>query len=130
MINKAILIGNVGAAPEVCYTQAGKAVASFNVATSESWTKDGKKEEKTEWHKCVAWDKLGEICGKYLDKGSKVYIEGKIQTQQWEDKDGAKRYTTEIVVSEMKMLSPKGGSGGQQDEHREQATDMEDVPFS
>ena len=110
MINKAILIGNLGAAPEVRYTQTGTAVTSFNLATTETWVKDNKKEEKTEWHRIVAFGRLGEICGEYLSKGSKVYIEGRIQTRQWDDKDGNKRYTTEIVAREMKMLSPKGGS--------------------
>ncbi|MCK4839025.1 MAG: single-stranded DNA-binding protein, partial [Desulfobulbaceae bacterium] len=98
MINKAILIGNLGADPEVRYTQSGAAIANFNLATTESWTKDGKKEEKTEWHRIVAFARLGEICGEYLAKGSRVYIEGRIQTRQWDDKDGNKRYTTEIVA--------------------------------
>ena len=116
MINKAILIGNLGADPEVRYTQTGTAVANFNLATTEKWKKeDGSFEEKTEWHRVVAFKRLGEICGEYLSKGSKVYIEGRIQTRQWDDKDGIKRYTTEIVAREMKMLSPKntgGGTGG------------------
>lgn len=114
MINKAILIGNLGADPEMRYTQNGSAVANFNLATTETWTKDGKKEEKTEWHRVVAFQRLGEICGEYLSKGSRVYIEGKIQTRQWEDREGNKKYTTEIVAREMKMLSPRGGSGGGQ----------------
>ncbi|MFH7319745.1 single-stranded DNA-binding protein [Desulfurivibrio sp. D14AmB] len=113
MINKAILIGNLGADPEVRYTQSGDAVASFRIATTETWKKqDGSKEEQTEWHRIVAFKRLGEICGEYLSKGSRVYIEGRIQTRKWQDKDGAERYTTEIVAREMKMLSPKGGSGG------------------
>lgn len=111
MLNKAMLIGNLGRDPEVKNTSGGDCVASFNLATTESWTKDGKKEKKTDWHKIVAWGRLGEICGKYLAKGSLVYIEGKIQTRQWEDKDGNKRYTTEIVAREMKMLTAKGSSG-------------------
>jgi single-strand DNA-binding protein len=137
MINKVILIGNLGATPEVRYTQSGKAVTSFTLATTETWMKDGKKEEKTEWHKIVAWDRLGEICGEYLSKGSKVYIEGKIQTRPWEDKDGNKRYTTEIVAREMKMLSPKGGSSSSEHSNSyneeppmpEPPTMGEDVPF-
>ncbi|HET98562.1 MAG TPA: single-stranded DNA-binding protein [Desulfurivibrio alkaliphilus] len=113
MINKAILIGNLGADPEVRYTQSGDAVASFRIATSETWKKpDGSKEEQTEWHRIVAFKRLGEICGEYLSKGSRVYIEGRIQTRKWQDKDGVERYTTEIVAREMKMLSPKGGGGG------------------
>jgi len=115
MINKAILIGNLGADPEVRYTQSGTAVASFNVATTERWKgQDGQVQEQTEWHRIVAWAKLAEICGEYLHKGSRVYIEGKIQTRKWQDKDGADRYTTEIVAREMKMLTPKGEGGGRQ----------------
>ncbi len=112
MVNKAILIGNLGADPEVRYTQNGTAVANFNLATTETWTKEGNKEEKTEWHRIVAFGRLGEICGEYLSKGSKVYIEGRIQTRQWDDRDGNKRYTTEIVAREMKILTPRGGGAG------------------
>jgi single-strand DNA-binding protein len=111
-INKAILIGNLGADPEVRYMQDGTAVASFNIATSEAW-KDkasGEKREKTEWHRIVAFRRLGEICGEYLSKGKQVYIEGRIQTRQWEDKEGIKRYTTEIVASQMQMLGSKDDS--------------------
>jgi len=115
MINKAILIGNLGADPEVRYTQSGTAVATFNVATTERWKgQDGQMQEQTEWHRIVAWAKLADICGEYLHKGSRVYIEGKIQTRKWQDKDGADRYTTEIVARDMKMLTPKGGEGGRQ----------------
>lgn len=116
MINKVILIGNLGADPEVRYTQDGTAVASFNVATTEQWKgKDGQQQEQTEWHRVVAWRRLGEICGEYLSKGSKVYIEGKLQTRKWQDRDGNDRYTTEIQAREMKMLSPRGArSGGDQ----------------
>jgi single-strand DNA-binding protein len=133
MINKAILIGNLGADPEVRYTQSGAAVANFNLATTETWTKDGNKEEKTEWHRIVAFARLGEICGEYLSKGSRVYIEGRIQTRQWDDKDGNKRYTTEIVAREMKMLSSKGasaGGSGQDDQPPLPEPSMgDDVPF-
>ncbi|MBW1799621.1 MAG: single-stranded DNA-binding protein [Deltaproteobacteria bacterium] len=111
-VNKAILIGNLGADPELRYTSSGTSVATFNIATSEQWTtKDGEKGERTEWHRIVAWGRLGEICGEYLHKGSQVYIEGRIQTRSWEDRDGNKRYTTEIVALSMQMLgSPaKGG---------------------
>ena len=111
-INKAILVGNLGADPEVRYMQDGTAVANFNIATSESW-KDkttGEKRDKTEWHRIVAFRRLGEICGEYLSKGKQVYIEGKIQTRQWEDKDGNKRYTTEIVASQMQMLGSRDDS--------------------
>jgi single-strand DNA-binding protein len=109
MINKVILIGNLGADPEVRYTQSGSAVANFTVATTETWKKqDGSKEEQTEWHRVVAFARLGEICGEYLGKGSKVYIEGRLQTRKWQDRDGNDKYTTEIVAREMKMLSPRG----------------------
>ena len=113
MLNKATIIGNLGGDPEVRYTQGGSAVANFTVATSERWKdKDGQQQEQTEWHRIVAFARLGEICGEYLSKGSKVYIEGRIQTRSWDDKDGNKRYTTEIVAREMKMLDSKPGAGG------------------
>jgi single-strand DNA-binding protein len=113
MINKAILVGNLGADPEIRYTQSGTQVATFSVATTDRWKgQDGQMQESTEWHRVVAWQRLAEICGEYLNKGSKVYIEGKIQTRKWQDQNGNDRYTTEIVAREMKMLSPKGGSGG------------------
>ncbi|MFH1216053.1 MAG: single-stranded DNA-binding protein [Pseudomonadota bacterium] len=117
MINKAIIIGNLGTDPEIRYTQSGTAMANFSVATTEKWKgQDGQMQEQTEWHRIVVFSRLAEICGEYLSKGSKVYIEGRIQTRSWEDKDGNKRYTTEIVARDMKMLSPKGGgtsTGGQ-----------------
>lgn len=105
-INKVILVGRLGRDPEVRYTPSGVTVANFSIATSEEWKdKDtGQKQERTEWHKIVAWRRLGEICGEYLRKGKQVYIEGKLQTKSWEDRDGNKRYTTEIVASNMQML--------------------------
>ncbi len=112
-INKAMIIGRLGRDPEVRYTQDGRAIASFSVATSEEW-KDkatGEKKERTEWHRVVAFGRLGEICGEYLAKGRQVYIEGRLQTRSWE-KDGVTRYTTEIVANNMQMLEPKGGGGG------------------
>lgn len=112
MINKVILIGNLGADPELRHIQSGTPVATFNMATSERWKgKDGQMQEQTEWHRIVAWDKLAEICGEYLHKGMRVYIEGKLQTRKWQDKDGHDRWTTEIVAREMRMLTPKGGDG-------------------
>jgi len=135
MINKAILIGNLGSDPEVRYTQSGTAVANFNIATSEKWKgQDGEWQEQTEWHRIVVWAKLAEICGEYLSKGSKVYIEGRIQTRSWDDKDGNKRYTTEIVAREMKMLDSKGASsGGGYEEppmpEQRSGADGEEVPF-
>ncbi|MGB9498742.1 MAG: single-stranded DNA-binding protein [Dissulfuribacterales bacterium] len=111
-LNKAMLIGRLGKDPDLRFTQDGRAVASFSVATSEDW-KDkatGEKKERTEWHRIVAFGKLGEICGEYLSKGRQVYIEGRLQTRSWE-KDGVTRYTTEIVANDMQMLDPKGSSG-------------------
>ena len=108
-LNKVMLIGYLGADPEVRYTPSGSAVANFRIATTEQWTdKEGGKQEKTEWHKIVAWRKLGETCGEYLHKGSLVYIEGSLQTRDWEDRDGNKRYTTEIVSWRMQMLDRAG----------------------
>jgi len=113
MVNKVILIGNLGADPEIRYTQGGEAVANIRVATSERWrNKEGGQEEHTEWHRVVLWRKLAEVAKDYLSKGSKVYIEGQIRTNKWKDKDGNDRFTTEIWAREMKMLSPKGGDGG------------------
>jgi len=110
-INKVILIGNLGQDPELRYTSSGVAVVSFSMATSESWKdQDGNVQEKTQWHKLVAWRKLAEIIGEYLKKGSKVYIEGRIQYRSYDDKNGMKRDITEIVVDQMLMLDSKGGS--------------------
>ncbi len=104
-LNKVILIGNLGRDPELRYTQSGQAVANFTLATTESITKrDGEREDRTEWHRIVAWGKLAEICGEYLSKGRQIYVEGRIQTREWEDKEGNKRWTTEIVARNMQML--------------------------
>jgi single-strand DNA-binding protein len=112
-VNKVILVGRLGKDPEVKYTQGGTPVAKFTVATNEVWKdQNGEKQERTEWHNIVAWTKLAEICGQYLNKGSRVYIEGRIQTRSWEDKEGNKRYTTEIRADNMVML------GGKPDEAR------------
>ena len=146
-VNKVILVGNLGGDPEIRYTPSGAAVANFTLATSENWKdKDGQKQEKTEWHKIVVFAKLAEICGEYLHKGKQIYIEGRIQTRQWEDRDGNKRYTTEIVANQMQMLGSKGdrpqatsgggqgGGGGQAGGGASSAEeppvpDMEDIPF-
>jgi single-strand DNA-binding protein len=114
-LNKVMIIGNLGRDPEIRNTATGKTVASFSVATSMVWKdQSGAKQEKTEFHNIVAWGKLAEICGQYLKKGLKVYIEGRLQTSDWTGQDGVKRYRTEIVAENMIMLSPKGGySGGQ-----------------
>ena len=114
-LNKVMLIGNLGKDPEVRYTAGGTAVASFSLATSEKFKgKSGDWEEKTEWHNITLWARLAEIAGEYLSKGKTVYIEGRLQTRKWQDKDGKDRYTTEIVGEKMQMLSGKGegGSGG------------------
>ena len=112
-VNKVILIGNLGSDPEVRYTQGGQAFANFNIATSESWTdKAGQRQDKTEWHKIVAWGKLAELCGEYLSKGRQVYVEGKLQTRPWEDRDGNKRSTTEVTAREITFLGSRGGDGG------------------
>ncbi len=109
MINKVFLIGRLGADPEIRYTPSGAEVATFRMATSEAWTnKNGEKEERTEWHRIVAWRGLAKICGEYLSKGKLVYIEGRLRTRNWEDRDGNKRTVTEIEATEMKML---GGPG-------------------
>lgn len=109
MINKAILIGRLGKDPDIRYTPEGTMVTNFNLATDENWKdKNGEKVQKTEWHRIVAFGKLAEICGNYLVKGKLVFIEGRIQTRSWEDKDGVKRYTTEIIANDMKMLDSKG----------------------
>ena len=112
-INKVILIGNLGKDPEVRYMPNGNAVANVTVATSESW-KDkntGETQERTEWHRVVFFRRLAEIVGEYLKKGSKVYIEGKLQTRKWQDQNGQDRYTTEIVADQMQMLDSRGGGG-------------------
>ena len=110
-INKVILIGNLEADPELRNAATGTTVANFGLVTKEAWTsKDGKEEERTEWHRIVAWGRLGEICGEYLVKGKQVYIEGKLQTRSWEDRDGNKRYTTEVIAQTLQMLGPAGDS--------------------
>lgn len=136
MINKVILIGNLGADPEVRYTPNGVQTTTFSLATTEKWKgQDGNQQEHTEWHRVVTWRRLAEICQEYLGKGSRVYIEGKLQTRSWTDSDGVKRYMTEIVAREMKMLTPRGAqSGGQQHEEQPYHNDSpppmaDDVPF-
>jgi single-strand DNA-binding protein len=111
-VNKVILVGNLGKDPEVRYTPGGQAVANFTIATNENWTdKQGQKQERTEWHRIVVWGKAAELCGEYLSKGRQVYIEGRLQTREWTNKEGAKQYTTEVVAN------PVGGvvflSGGE-----------------
>jgi len=112
-VNKVILIGNLGADPEVRFTPSGQAVANFRIATSESWTdKNGQKQERTEWHRIVVWGKLAELCGEYLAKGRQCYIEGRLQTREWTDKEGKKNYTTEVVANQVQFLGSRDGSTG------------------
>ncbi len=113
-INKVILVGNLGADPETRYMPSGSAVTNLSVATSESWKdkQTGEQNERTEWHKVVMFDRLAEIAAEYLRKGSQVYIEGKLQTRKWQDRDGNDRWTTEIRASEMQMLGGRSGAGG------------------
>jgi len=111
-VNKVILVGRLGADPEVKAIGSGSTVARLNIATSESWVKDGQRQERTEWHRVTVWGKLAEICGKHLAKGRQVYVEGKLQTRQWEDQQGQKRYTTEIVASTVQFLGSAGAEGG------------------
>ena len=112
-INKAILIGNLGRDPEVRYTQEGRAVTNFSIATSEQWRDrtTNEQQERTEWHRIVCFGRLAEITGEYLHRGSKVYIEGRLQTRSWE-RDSQTHYTTEVVANEMQMLDSRGGGGG------------------
>ena len=111
-VNKVILIGNLGHDPEIRYTTSGQAVANFSLATTEVRTnKGGEKQDFTEWHRIVAWGRLAEICGEYLSKGRMVYIEGSLRTRSWEDKEGRKRWTTEIFAQNIQMLGPSGQKG-------------------
>ena len=123
-INKVILVGNLGNDPDVRYTAGGAAVANVSIATTEAWKdrESGEMQEKTEWHKVVFFGKLAEIVAEYVKKGSQIYIEGRLQTRKWQDKEGNERYTTEIVANEMQMLGGRssggGGSGGSPERER------------
>jgi single-strand DNA-binding protein len=142
-VNKVIIVGRLGADPEMKTISAGSTVTRLNVATSESWTgKDGQKQERTEWHRITVWGKLAEICGKHLSKGRQVYVEGKLQTRNWEDQQGQKRYATEIVATTVQFLGSNGqersaasqsGNGAQdyQDFGPEPSFDQssDDIPF-
>jgi single-strand DNA-binding protein len=113
-VNKVILVGNLGKDPEVRYMPSGNAVANVTLATTDSWKdkQTGEKQERTEWHNVVFYSRLAEIVGEYLKKGSQVYVEGRLQTRKWQDKNGNDRYTTEIIASDMQMLGSRGGSAG------------------
>lgn len=137
-VNKVILIGRLGADPEVRYASSGSAVANFNMATSTNFTdKNGQKTERTEWHRVVVFGKLAEICGEYLAKGKQVYIEGRLRTRDWEDRDGNKRKTTEIVATSMQMLGSAGDqvrgdardAGPQANDDMSGPVSEDDVPF-
>src|SRR6187397_2910268 len=110
-VNKVILVGNLGADPDMRYTPSGQGVCELRIATSESWNdKNGQRQERTEWHRVVVWGKRAEVCSKYLSKGRQVYVEGRLRTRSWEDKEGNKRYTTEVVANDVQFLG--GGDGG------------------
>lgn len=129
-INKAIILGNLGGDPEVRYLPNGDAVANITVATSESWTdkQSGEKKEQTEWHKVTFYGRLAEVVGEYLRKGSKVYVEGKLQTRKWTDQQGVERYTTEIKASDMQMLDAQPQGGKQQSQQQAQQPQAQQQP--
>ena len=140
-VNKVILVGRLGADPEMRYTNSGTGVCNFNLATSENWTdKQGQKQERTEWHRIVVWAKLGELCNEYLKKGRQTYVEGRLQTRAWQDKEGNKRYTTEIVANTVQFLgsadrtaskAPEGESAPSETTFVEEPAEVqdEDIPF-
>jgi len=137
-VNKVILIGNLGRDPELRYTKNGQAVANFSLATSDSFTKDGQREERTEWHRIVAWGKTAELCTQYLTKGRSAYIEGALRTREWEDKDGNKRQTTEVHAQTVQFIGPRapgaqGGGGGRPSESSGAPADAppadDEIPF-
>ena len=113
MLNKVMVIGNLGADPEMRYTANGSAVTNFNVATNREYTTgDGERRQETEWFRVVTWNRLAEICSQYLSKGRQVYVEGRLQTRSWEDREGQTRYTTEVVARDMQMLDSRGDASG------------------
>lgn len=137
MVNKVILVGNLGQDPEVRYTGGGTAVANLRLATNERWTdKSGQKQERTEWHRIVAWGRQAEVAGEYMRKGQMLYVEGSLQTRQWEDRDGNTRYTTEVKALLLKMLGGRGGAGSEDyssgpepDFGPEPQVSEDDIPF-
>jgi len=127
-LNRVLLIGNLGADPELSYTPSGTAKATIRLATHEVWTnKEGERGERTEWHRIIAWGRLAEICGEYLAKGRQIFIEGRLQTRSWEDREGNKRWTTEIIASNMQMLGSPRDSSFQQQQSSADA-DVPDMP--
>lgn len=128
-VNKVILVGNIGRDPEMRYMPSGDALASFSVATTDSWKdKNGQKQERTEWHRISMFGKLAEIAGEYLKKGSSVYIEGRLQTRKWQDKEGNERQTTEIVADRMQMLGGRSGGGSYEAMDDEAAAPRQSAP--
>ena len=144
-VNKVILLGRLGQDPELKYTPSGTAVANFSVATSENWTdKSGQKQERTEWHRVVVWGKLAELCNQYLAKGRQCFLEGKLATRSWDDKEGVKRYTTEIQATTVQFIgggsASKGDDGsrpaqpeqqsmGGLEQHADASFTADDIPF-
>ncbi len=128
-INKVIIVGNLGKDPELRHTPQGQPVANFPIATSESWNdKTGQKQERTEWHRVVVWGKLAELCGKYLSKGRKAYVEGRLQTRAWDGQDGQKRYTTEVIATTVQFLD-SAADRGQSSSMGGSAASQEESPF-
>jgi len=127
-VNKVIIVGNLGADPDAKSMPSGNMVANFSVATTESWNDrdTGERQEKTEWHRVVFFGRIAEIADQYLKKGSQVYVEGKLQTRKWEDRDGNERWTTEIVGSQLEMLGDRMGSGSSQSNNMDQSTSKSD----
>ena len=130
-MNKAMVIGNLGNDPEIRYTQSEIPVATFSVASIERWKdSNGNKQERTEWHRVVAWRRLAEVCGEHLHKGDKVFIEGKMQTRKWEDQDGNTRYTTEIVARDLEMIGGRQeNAGSPSDSDNAEPPMPDDIPF-
>ena len=129
-MNKTMIIGNLGNDPEIRSTQDGIKVATFSVATTDRWKDgEGNRQEQTDWHRVVAWRGLAEVCGEHLNKGSKVYIEGKLRTRKWEDQDGITRYTTEIIARELEMLGGGQQNNGGSPPNQDEPPLPDDVPF-
>jgi len=141
-VNKVILIGRLGKDPEMRFTPSGRAVTNFTMATNENWTdQSGERQERTDWHRIVVWGKLAENCAKLLSKGKQVYIEGRLQTRQWDDRDGNKRYTTEVVANQMQILTPAdssergynnnndGDPGFSPNDNAPASQEFDDIPF-
>ncbi len=129
-LNKVMIIGNLGAEPEIRFTAGGSPIANFSIATSETWRdkQSGEQQEKTEWHRVVIFGKLAEIVQQYVHKGSKIYIEGRLQTNKWQDKSGQDRYTPEIIANEMQMLDSKGGGSSASFEPAQQQATPQQAP--